>query len=279
MHLRSAALAALAVVSLSFASGCAGHSLLDDVKERSYWKQARRDQGYLGVVVSRASEPDGAGVRVVHVIKASPASKIGLREGDFIREVYGDPFETPPSEVAPETSAGDGLAFREAEAPAVPPGRRIENGRDLESALGRAGPQSKVTLVVARGNEIMTIPVRLESTQPCWTEQTRLVVANAEDNKSTVSLPLLFSYERQRIDPEVYRDYMGVAVKEPVRRYLDVDVLPILFVSLFRYESVPSSDSWRLKILCWPLVWTSFGDHDAGTEGIAEPGQEGLTEL
>jgi S1-C subfamily serine protease len=88
-------------------------------------------RGYLGISdLERAPVPGthGYGVRLGEVRRNRPADIAGLAEGDIVIEFDGTPVRTP---------------------------------QELESRIARAMPRSTVNVVLARGNDRLTIPVRV----------------------------------------------------------------------------------------------------------------------
>jgi len=82
----------------------------------------------LGVTIDRKATPEGGGVRIEKVMSGSPASAAGMKEGDIIQAIDGQP---------------------------------VGSFGDLRYALAGKKMGQKVQVTASRGGEKMTIPVTL----------------------------------------------------------------------------------------------------------------------
>jgi hypothetical protein len=240
-------------------AGCRS-SLWKDVSEKPQGETERQREGRLclGVTVPRDSSGVAIGVPIRRVLKESPADQCGLGPGDEIRSVGGRNVRS-----AEEL---DGVL------------RALRHGSgDEVGATDR--PPSTVDIVVASCGEEHVVHCRLTT----WGDQARLARERCETHakvyESTFSIPLLVDYEKMSVPTDVFRDYYGRELSEPLLVYRDVDLVPLLgFFSLFRFESTSMRDAWRLQLLAWPLVFTWISD-DEGLKELLAPGEDRLEVL
>lgn len=239
---------ALLVVLLLFVSGCRSN-LWKDVSEKAHTEAEleRERQLCLGVTVPLEERETALGVVVQRVLRESPADQAGLAPGDEIRSIGG---------------------------------RIVRNARELEGALrsfrrtsgdnvGDATAAS-VDIVIASCGEERVLRCKLTT----WGDHLRLArercQTHAKTYESSINVPLLFEYSCMAIPEDLFRDYFGQQLAEPLLLYRDVDVVPLLgFFSLFRFERTSYREGWRLQLLSWPLVFTRISDDDRLKEKLA----------
>lgn len=225
------------------ASGCKSN-LWADVSDhpKTHAQKEEEKERFLGVVVADKAPPLAVGVRVERVLRSSPAEQAGIRPGDEIR----------------------GLG-----------GQSVRTASDLDAAIRRCTGDKPVEVVVAREGEQWKGNIRPTTRGEQKEIARERLVSHAKTLESTVRVPFLLDYQKLEVKPDMWRDYLGQKVIEPVVLYRDIDIVPLLGIfSLFRLETAGYRDAWRLQLLTWPLKFQSIGNVD-DREDLA-PGEEAL---
>lgn len=270
--------------ALLLLAGCKG-----DLSDQ--WKadpEHDRD-AFLGVVVPNrlyhGDELHPHGLRMVRILRDSPADDAGLRAGDVLLRFGARPivFAADLESALTGTpgvslTAADELREEKLSAALQDLEEAVDGlfdgkkKKSKASAQGRLDPNSRIELTVLRGEEELLVEVDLRP----WGDYRRLAQerldAAAAAHEVEVAIPFLFDYSKKEIPADTWLAYRGRKLTGPVVTYEDVDVLPLLVASLFRWEEVPLAGASRYTFIHWPLRFTFDGDSEVHEE-LSELGE------
>lgn len=196
----------------------------------------------LGLVLDGAAPDDGAGARVLRVLRETAAEKAGLKPGDRVVRLGA---------------------------------RRVRTNADLVAAVRVRAPGQELEVTAARDGGERRATVELGD---WWThdERVRRWIRQAYSDRAEFATGFYHGVAVQ-IDPADWLTWRGQRLRAPYVVYDDDDVLPFLGVfSLFRIESAPAIDAWRFTLLFFPLHFGSSGDgtDDDYLQDLLEQGEE-----
>lgn len=282
--IRTRAPAAL-LVGLLCLTGCKG-GLEPDWSTATAVEELRTgaDRPFLGVVVDREDPGSEVGLRIRRLLRQGAAERAGLRPGDVLVRLgserirssveLGGRLEQEGADPKWQSALRDWRDYRDKKA------RSKElNTVELSFLWARemshpTAPTVELDLTVLRGDEELVLPARLGSGWDYERDTTPRLQELAKQHQGGIYLPFLLDTTTRAIPAEEWLLYRGRAVSEPVLVYDEVDVLPVLLASLFRWEAVPLQDSRRVTVGHWPLQLTWQGDPGSYLRSIQVPGEE-----
>lgn len=187
---------------------------------------ARQKKPFLGVMTRKNAAQEG--VKVVRVLKASPADLAGLKPDDVLKLLNGVPFE---------------------------------NVDEFEKTLFSQWIDKKskgVELIVQRGDTEQALTVKLTTFEAYDKERRRRTDSAARSKSRQVPAWPVMDYIVYDVDINTWREYFGVEVSDKVVIYRDMDFLPIFgLFSLYRVESTNIHSGSRHNVL-FPYLGPSF---------------------
>ena len=260
-------------------SGCKGS--LAPRWEEAPWEQELRvhaERPFLGVVV----RADQAGLLVERVLKSGPAEAAGVRPGDVLVRVGATRVRTLAELETLLEREGAEQAWQDRVA-SWRSGRKGEDkNRRLLAQIGMdpgplSTPRLDFELTVLRGRpggeDEVVIPAQLRCAEEYRLTTQELLTRSAATHQGGFWIPFVIDLTFQEIPPEEWLLYRGRRVTEPVEVYNEIDLIPALLVSLFRWESCPIDDQRRVTVGHWPAQVTFRGDGGEYVRSILEPGE------
>lgn len=272
---------ALLGACLLASSGC--KASLSPRWEEGPWEDelvVHADRPFLGIAARQLGDTSD-GVRIERVLKSSPAEAAGLRPGDVLVRVGATRVHGLSELSAVLDREGNDAGWMQRVA-----GWRGAKGGDTYTALlnyyNQSAPRLDFELTLLRHRpgaaeaEEVVVPIALCVTEDYRKRTQSLLQTAAKAHQGGFWIPFVIDTTFQAIPPDEWLQYRGRRVTEPVEVYNELDLIPALLVSLFRWESTPIDDQRRITIGHWPAQVTWRGDGSEYVRSILDEGEVAL---